>query len=147
VGYGKTEVAMRAVFKAVAGGKQVAFLVPTTTLAQQHFDTLTARFEGFPISVALMSRFKTRAVLKDTQVGLAAGTVEVVIGTQWILSNDVRCKDLGLLLLYEEQRLGVKHKERLKQVQINVDVLALPAPPIPRPLHMSMLGVRDLSVL
>ncbi|MDO4603872.1 MAG: transcription-repair coupling factor [Limosilactobacillus ingluviei] len=147
VGYGKTEVAMRAVFKAVAGGKQVAFLVPTTILAQQHFDTLTARFEGFPISVALMSRFKTRAELKETEQGLAAGTVDVVIGTHRILSKDVHFKDLGLLIIDEEQRFGVKHKERLKQLKTNVDVLTLTATPIPRTLHMSMLGVRDLSVL
>ena len=147
VGYGKTEVAMRAIFKAVTGGKQVAFLVPTTILAQQHFDTLTDRFEGFPVKIAMMSRFKTRAELKATEEGLADGTVDVVVGTHRILSKDVHFKDLGLLIIDEEQRFGVKHKERLKQLKTNVDVLTLTATPIPRTLHMSMLGVRDLSVL
>lgn len=147
VGYGKTEVAMRAIFKAVAGGKQVAFLVPTTVLAQQHFDTLTRRFEGFPIKIALMSRFKTNKELKEADQGLAAGTIDVVVGTHRILSKDVHFKDLGLVIIDEEQRFGVKHKERLKQLKNNVDVLTLTATPIPRTLHMSMLGVRDLSVL
>lgn len=147
VGYGKTEVAMRAIFKAVAGGKQVAFLVPTTILAQQHYDTLTARFEGFPVTIALVSRFKSRQELKETEAGLASGKVDVVVGTHRILSKDVHFKDLGLLIVDEEQRFGVKHKERLKQLKENVDVLTLTATPIPRTLHMSMLGVRDLSVL
>lgn len=147
VGYGKTEVAMRAIFKAVAGGKQVAFLVPTTVLAQQHFDTLTRRFEGFPIKIALMSRFKTNKELKEADRGLADGTIDVVVGTHRILSKDVHFKDLGLVIIDEEQRFGVKHKERLKQLKNNVDVLTLTATPIPRTLHMSMLGVRDLSVL
>lgn len=147
VGYGKTEVAMRAIFKAVAGGKQVAFLVPTTVLAQQHYDTLQRRFEGFPITISLMSRFKTNKELKETEQGLADGTVDVVVGTHRILSKDVHFKDLGLLIVDEEQRFGVKHKEKLKQLKNNVDVLTLTATPIPRTLHMSMLGVRDLSVL
>ncbi|MBB1079611.1 transcription-repair coupling factor [Limosilactobacillus sp. STM2_1] len=147
VGYGKTEVAMRAIFKAVTGGKQVAFLVPTTVLAQQHFDTLQRRFEGFPINIALMSRFKTPKELRETEVGLKDGSIDVVVGTHRILSKDVEFKDLGLLIVDEEQRFGVKHKEKLKQLKNNVDVLTLTATPIPRTLHMSMLGVRDLSVL
>ena len=145
--YGKTEVAMRAIFKAVAGGKQVAFLVPTTVLAQQHYDTMTKRFAGFPIKIALMSRFKTNKELKETDAELAAGKVDVVVGTHRILSKDVRFKDLGLVIVDEEQRFGVKHKERLKELKNNVDVLTLTATPIPRTLHMSMLGVRDLSIL
>lgn len=138
---------MRAIFKAVAGGKQVAFLVPTTVLAQQHFDTMTKRFAGFPIKIALMSRFKTNKELKETDAELAAGKVDVVVGTHRILSKDVHFKDLGLVIVDEEQRFGVKHKERLKELKNNVDVLTLTATPIPRTLHMSMLGVRDLSVL
>ncbi|MCI1974664.1 MAG: transcription-repair coupling factor [Limosilactobacillus sp.] len=147
VGYGKTEVALRAIFKAVTGGKQVAFLVPTTVLAQQHYDTMQKRFEGFPIEIALMSRFKTKKELTETEKGLADGSVDVVVGTHRILSKDVHFKDLGLLIVDEEQRFGVKHKEKLKQMKNNVDVLTLTATPIPRTLHMSMLGVRDLSVL
>lgn len=147
VGYGKTEVAMRAIFKAVTGGKQVAFLVPTTVLAQQHFDTLSKRFAGFPIKIALMSRFKTNQELKETDAGLADGSVDIVVGTHRILSKDVQFKDLGLVIVDEEQRFGVKHKERLKELKNNVDVLTLTATPIPRTLNMSMLGVRDLSVL
>lgn len=147
VGYGKTEVAMRAIFKAVTGGKQVAFLVPTTVLAQQHFDTLKKRFAGFPIEISLMSRFKTRKEIKETEKGLADGSIDVVVGTHRILSKDVHFDDLGLLIVDEEQRFGVKHKEKLKQLKNNVDVLTLTATPIPRTLHMSMLGVRDLSVL
>ncbi len=147
VGYGKTEVAMRAIFKAVTGGKQVAFLVPTTVLAQQHFDTLSKRFAGFPVKIALMSRFKTGKELKAADKGLADGTIDIVVGTHRILSKDVHFKDLGLVIVDEEQRFGVKHKERLKELKNNVDVLTLTATPIPRTLNMSMLGVRDLSVL
>lgn len=147
VGYGKTEVAMRAIFKAVTGGKQVAFLVPTTVLAQQHFDTLSKRFAGFPVKIALMSRFKTNKELKETDKGLADGTIDVVVGTHRILSKDVKFNDLGLVIVDEEQRFGVKHKEQLKKLKNNVDVLTLTATPIPRTLNMSMLGVRDLSVL
>lgn len=147
VGYGKTEVALRAIFKAIEGGKQVAFLVPTTVLAQQHYDTMKKRFEGFPIEIALMSRFRTPKQLKETDAGLADGSIDVVVGTHRILSKDVHFKDLGLLIVDEEQRFGVKHKEKLKQLKSNVDVLTLTATPIPRTLHMSMLGVRDLSVL
>ena len=147
VGYGKTEVAMRAIFKAVTGGKQVAFLVPTTVLAQQHFDTLNKRFAGFPVKIALMSRFKTNKELKETDAGLADGSIDIVVGTHRILSKDVQFNDLGLVIVDEEQRFGVKHKERLKELKNNVDVLTLTATPIPRTLNMSMLGVRDLSVL
>lgn len=147
VGFGKTEVALRAAFKAVTGGKQVAFLVPTTILAQQHFDTMSARFADFPIKIALMSRFKTNAEMKQTEKGLADGSIDIVVGTHRILSKDIHFHDLGLLIVDEEQRFGVKHKERLKQMKANVDVLTLTATPIPRTLNMSMLGVRDLSVI
>ena len=121
--------------------------MPTTVLAQQHFDTLSKRFAGFPIKIALMSRFKTNQELKETDAGLADGSVDIVVGTHRILSKDVQFKDLGLVIVDEEQRFGVKHKERLKELKNNVDVLTLTATPIPRTLNMSMLGVRDLSVL
>lgn len=147
VGYGKTEVAIRAAFKAVNDGKQVAFLVPTTILAQQHYETMKERFEGFPIEVALLNRFKTKKEQTETLKGLKAGTVDVIVGTHRLLSKDVVYQDLGLLIVDEEQRFGVTHKERLKQLKTNVDVLTLTATPIPRTLHMSMLGVRDLSVI
>lgn len=147
VGYGKTEVALRAIFKAVTGGKQVAFLVPTTILAQQHYDTMRERFEGFPIKIEMMSRFRTPKQMRTIEKGLADGSIDVVVGTHRLLSKDVHFKDLGLLIVDEEQRFGVKHKEKLKQMKSNVDVLTLTATPIPRTLHMSMLGVRDLSVL
>lgn len=147
VGFGKTEVALRAAFKAVAAGKQVAFLVPTTILAQQHFETMQARFKEFPINVAMLSRFQTDAQAKEIVKKLASGEVDIVVGTHRILSKDVVFKDLGLLIVDEEQRFGVKHKERLKQLKSNVDVLTLTATPIPRTLHMSMVGVRDLSVM
>lgn len=147
VGYGKTEVALRAVFKAVTGGKQVAFLVPTTILAQQHYDTMKSRFEGFPIEISMMSRFRTPKQLKATEEGLRNGTIDVVVGTHRLLNKNVQFNDLGLLVIDEEQRFGVKHKERLKQLKNNIDVLTLTATPIPRTLHMSMMGVRDLSVI
>lgn len=147
VGYGKTEVAIRAAFKAVNDGKQVAFLVPTTILAQQHYETMMERFEGFPVQVSLLNRFKTRKEQTETLKGLKAGTVDIVVGTHRLLSKDVVYRDLGLLVVDEEQRFGVTHKERLKQLKTNVDVLTLTATPIPRTLHMSMLGVRDLSVI
>lgn len=147
VGYGKTEVAIRAAFKAVNDGKQVAFLVPTTILAQQHYETMKERFEGFPVEVSLLNRFKTRKEQTETLKGLKAGTVDIVVGTHRLLSKDVVYADLGLLVVDEEQRFGVTHKERLKQLKTNVDVLTLTATPIPRTLHMSMLGVRDLSVI
>lgn len=147
VGYGKTEVAIRAAFKAVGDGKQVAFLVPTTILAQQHYETMKERFSGFPVEVSLLNRFRTKKEQTETLKGLKAGTIDVVVGTHRLLSKDVVYKDLGLLIVDEEQRFGVTHKEKLKQLKTNVDVLTLTATPIPRTLHMSMLGVRDLSVI
>ncbi|UFJ40540.1 transcription-repair coupling factor [Brevibacillus humidisoli] len=147
VGYGKTEVAIRAAFKAVMDGKQVAVLVPTTILAQQHYETFRERFADYPIRVEVMSRFRSRKEQNATMKGLKEGTVDVVIGTHRILSKDVQFRDLGLLIVDEEQRFGVSHKEKLKQLKTNVDVLTLTATPIPRTLHMSMLGVRDLSVI
>lgn len=147
VGYGKTEVALRAAFKAIEAGKQVAFLVPTTILAQQHYDTMTTRFEGYPVTVAILSRFQTTKEVHETVAGLKDGSIDIVVGTHRLLSKDIGFKDLGLLLVDEEQRFGVKHKERLKQLKSQVDVLTLTATPIPRTLHMSMLGVRDLSVI
>lgn len=147
VGYGKTEVAIRAIFKAVIEGKQVAFLVPTTILAQQHFQTMQERFQDYPINIGLLSRFRTKKQQNETLAGLKNGTVDIVIGTHRLLSKDVVYKDLGLLVVDEEQRFGVKHKEKIKQIKTNVDVLTLTATPIPRTLHMSMLGIRDLSVI
>ncbi|WP_047986258.1 transcription-repair coupling factor [Ornithinibacillus californiensis] len=147
VGYGKTEVAIRAAFKAVADGKQVAILVPTTILAQQHYETVRERFQDYPINIGLLSRFRTAKQQKETIDGLKRGLVDVVIGTHRVLSKDVEYLDLGLLIVDEEQRFGVKHKEKIKQMKSNVDVLTLTATPIPRTLHMSMLGVRDLSVI
>lgn len=147
VGYGKTEVAIRAAFKAIADGKQVALLVPTTILAQQHYETVRERFQDYPISVGLLSRFRTRKEINETTKGLSNGTVDMVIGTHRLLSKDIKYKDLGLLIIDEEQRFGVTHKEKIKQLKANVDVLTLTATPIPRTLHMSMLGVRDLSVI
>ncbi len=147
VGYGKTEVALRAAFKAVMDGKQVAFLVPTTILAQQHYNTLSARFSQFPANVALLSRFKTAAEQKRVVEGLASGEVDVVIGTHMLLGKSVEFRDLGLLIIDEEQRFGVGHKELIKSIKKNVDVLSLSATPIPRTLHMSMTGIRDMSVI
>lgn len=147
VGYGKTEVALRAAFKAIADGKQVAFLVPTTILAQQHYETSQERFENFPVSIGLLSRFRTRSEQTKTLRGLKDGTVDLVIGTHRLLSKDVKFKDLGLLIVDEEQRFGVTHKEKIKRLKANIDVLTLTATPIPRTLHMSMLGVRDLSII
>lgn len=147
VGFGKTEVAMRAVFKAVMDGKQVAFLVPTTILAQQHYNTLIERFADFPFEIGLLSRFVTRQNQQETIKGLQNGAVNIVVGTHRLISKDVVFQDLGLLIVDEEQRFGVKHKERLKQLKAQVDVLTLTATPIPRTLHMSMIGVRDLSLI
>lgn len=147
VGYGKTEVALRAAFKAVKESKQVAFLVPTTILAQQHYETMLERFEGFPVNVGLLSRFRTKKQQKETIEELRTGQLDIVVGTHRVLSKDIEFSDLGLLIVDEEQRFGVKHKERLKQLRAQVDVLTLTATPIPRTLHMSMLGVRDLSVI
>ncbi|MEI4804315.1 transcription-repair coupling factor [Bacillus sp. FJAT-51639] len=147
VGYGKTEVAIRAAFKAIMDEKQVAILVPTTILAQQHYETIRERFQDYPINIGLLSRFRTRKQQNETIKGLKDGTVDIVIGTHRLLSKDVIYKDLGLLIIDEEQRFGVTHKEKIKQLKANIDVLTLTATPIPRTLHMSMLGVRDLSVI
>jgi len=147
VGYGKTEVAIRAAFKAIMDGKQVAFLVPTTILAQQHYETIRERFQDFPISIGLLSRFRSRKQQTEVTKGLKAGTVDIVIGTHRLLSKDIIYRDIGLLIIDEEQRFGVTHKEKIKQLKANIDVLTLTATPIPRTLHMSMLGVRDLSVI
>lgn len=147
VGYGKTEVAIRAAFKAILDGKQVAILVPTTILAQQHFQTITERFQDYAINIGLLSRFRTAGQQKKTIEGLQKGRVDLVIGTHRLLSKDIKFHDLGLLIVDEEQRFGVKHKERIKQIKTNVDVLTLTATPIPRTLHMSLLGVRDLSII
>lgn len=147
VGYGKTEVAIRAAFKAIMDGKQVAFLVPTTILAQQHYETVRERFAGYPINIGILNRFKSKKMQTETIKGLNKGTVDIVIGTHRLLSKDIQYKDLGLLIIDEEQRFGVTHKEKIKQLKTNIDVLTLTATPIPRTLHMSMLGVRDLSVI
>src|SRR5215813_2613393 len=147
VGYGKTEVAMRAAFKAVGDGKQVAVLAPTTVLAFQHYETFKKRFAAFPTRVEMMSRFRTAAEQKKVLSELEAGKVDVVIGTHRLLSKDVQFQDLGLLIIDEEQRFGVAHKERLKEMRKNVDALALSATPIPRTLHMSLVGLRDMSVI
>jgi transcription-repair coupling factor (superfamily II helicase) len=147
VGYGKTEVAMRAAFKAVMDGKQVAILAPTTVLAFQHLKTLRERFAGFPVSIGMVSRFRTRGEIKQTLADLAEGRVDVIVGTHRLLSKDVVFKDLGLLVVDEEQRFGVAHKERIKQMRRKVDVLTMTATPIPRTLNMSMVGIRDMSVI
>jgi transcription-repair coupling factor (superfamily II helicase) len=147
VGYGKTEVALRAAFKAVMDGKQVALLVPTTVLAQQHYQTFSKRLAPYPVNVEMLSRFRTSAQQRKVVQGLAEGTVDVVIGTHRLLSRDVQFADLGLLVVDEEQRFGVTHKERIKSMRQLVDVLTLTATPIPRTLHMSLTGVRDLSTI
>ena len=147
VGYGKTEVAMRAAFKAVMDNKQAAYLVPTTILAEQHWHNFTARLKVFPINVQLLCRFKTESQQKEIIEGLAAGTVDIVIGTHRLLSDDIKFKDLGLVIIDEEQRFGVKAKEKLKAVRLTSDVLTLTATPIPRTLYMGLMGARDLSVI
>mgnify|MGYP001182213967 CR=1 FL=1 len=147
VGYGKTEIAIRAAFKAVSDGKQVVFLVPTTILAQQHYNTLVQRVRDFPISVGMLSRFRTAAEQKKTLEMLKKGSLDILVGTHRVLSKDVKFKDLGLLVVDEEQRFGVTHKEKIKQLRKDVDVLTLTATPIPRTLHMSLVGIRDMSVL
>ncbi|MCR5283683.1 MAG: transcription-repair coupling factor [Lachnospiraceae bacterium] len=147
VGFGKTEIAIRAAFKAVQDEKQVAILVPTTVLAQQHYETFTQRMKDFPVTVGQLSRFQTPSENKKTIEGLRKGTVDIVIGTHRLLSKDVQFKDLGLLVVDEEQRFGVTHKEKIKIMKDTVDVLTLSATPIPRTLHMSLSGIRDLSVL
>ncbi len=147
VGFGKTEIAVRAAFKAVQDGCQVAVLVPTTILAQQHYNTFTERMKDFPVNVEMMSRFRTPGETKKTIEGLKTGRVDIVIGTHKILSKNVVFKNLGLLIVDEEQRFGVTHKEKIKHLKENVDVLTLSATPIPRTLHMSLVGIRDMSVL
>ncbi|MBO5094074.1 MAG: transcription-repair coupling factor, partial [Lachnospiraceae bacterium] len=147
VGYGKTEIAIRAAFKAVQSGKQVVFLVPTTILAQQHYNTFVQRMKDFPVRVDLLSRFRASSEQKKTIEDLKKGLVDIVIGTHRVLSKDVIYKDLGLLIIDEEQRFGVTHKEKIKQMKENIDVLTLTATPIPRTLHMSLAGIRDMSVL
>ena len=147
VGYGKTEIAIRAAFKAVQEDKQVVYLVPTTILAQQHYNTFVQRMKDFPVRIDLMSRFRTAAEQRKTIADLKKGMVDIVIGTHRVLSADVEFKDLGLLIIDEEQRFGVTHKEKIKKLKENVDVLTLTATPIPRTLHMSLVGIRDMSVL
>ncbi|MCS7235738.1 MAG: transcription-repair coupling factor [Armatimonadota bacterium] len=147
VGYGKTEVAVRAAFKAVMDGKQVAVLVPTTLLAQQHWQVFRSRFAAFPVRVEMVSRFRSPREVRRVLEDLATGAVDVVIGTHRLLQKDVRFKDLGLVIIDEEQRFGVMHKERLKQLRASVDVLTLTATPIPRTLHMSLVGLRDMSLM
>ena len=147
VGYGKTEIAIRAAFKAVQEGKQVAYLAPTTILAQQIYNTFSQRMKDFPVRVDLLCRFRSSAEQKKTVEDLKKGQVDIIVGTHRILSKDVEFKDLGLLVVDEEQRFGVAHKEKIKQLKTNVDVLTLTATPIPRTLHMSLIGIRDMSVL
>ncbi len=147
VGYGKTEVAVRAAFKAIDGGKQVAILVPTTILAQQHFQTFCERMEDFPVKIGLLSRFRTRKQQLQTIEDLAAGKVDLVIGTHRLFSKDVKFKELGLLVIDEEHRFGVRHKEKLREFKANVDTIAMTATPIPRTLQMSLMGARDMSII
>lgn len=147
VGYGKTEIAIRAAFKAVQDNKQVAFLVPTTILAQQHYNTFVQRMKDYPVNIEMLSRFRTPKQQKEAIEGLKNGRVDIIIGTHRLLSKDIAFKRLGLLIIDEEQRFGVAHKEKIKQIKENVDVLALSATPIPRTLHMSLIGIRDMSVL
>ena len=147
VGYGKTEIALRAAFLAVNDGKQVAVLVPTTILAEQHFATFSSRFERYPVNIACLSRFRSARMQRAIVDDLKVGKVDIVIGTHRLLQKDIAFNDLGLLVLDEEQRFGVKHKEKLKQLRNSVDVLALTATPIPRTLHLSLVGVRDISII
>ncbi|MDR1317803.1 MAG: transcription-repair coupling factor [Spirochaetales bacterium] len=147
VGYGKTEIAIRAAFKAVSGGKQVAILAPTTILAEQHYETITERMKKYPVTAAMLSRFVTKAEQKNTLAGLKEGKIDLIVGTHRLLQKDVAFRDLGLIVVDEEQRFGVKDKERLKELKTSVDCLTLTATPIPRTLHMSLLKIRDMSVL
>lgn len=147
VGFGKTEVAIRAAFKAAMAGRQVALLVPTTILAMQHYNTFKKRFADYPVSIGLISRFRSRKDINDSKSKLAGGELDIIVGTHALLAKDMVFKNLGLLIIDEEQRFGVKHKERLKQLRTQVDVLAMSATPIPRTLHMSMAGIRDLSII
>lgn len=147
VGYGKTEIAVRAAFKAVQDGKQVAILVPTTLLVQQHYQTFAARYAGFPVAIAPMSRFQSDAEIKETIERIRSGRVDIVIGTHRLLGKEIQFKDLGLVVIDEEQRFGVEHKEKLKELRVNVDVLAMSATPIPRTLEMAITGIREMSVI
>src|SRR5690606_29790330 len=147
VGFGKTEIAIRAAFKAVCDSKQVAVLVPTTILAMQHFKTFSERLADFPATVEYVNRFKSTKEIKETLKRVEEGKVDILIGTHRILNKDVKFKDLGLLIVDEEQKFGVKAKDRLKELKVNVDVLTLTATPIPRTLHFSLMGARDLSVI
>src|SRR5436853_5626576 len=147
VGYGKTEVAMRAAFKAVSEGKQVAVLAPTTVLVYQHYKTFQQRFGAFPVRVEMLSRFRSQKEQKEVVKTLESGVVDIVVGTHRLLSKDITIKDLGLLIVDEEQRFGVAHKERIKQMRKKVDVIAMSATPIPRTLNMSLAGLRDMSVI
>jgi transcription-repair coupling factor (superfamily II helicase) len=147
VGYGKTEVAVRAAFKAIQDGKQVAMLVPTTLLVRQHTDTFLERFAGFPVNVKSLSRFQSAKEVKETIAGLATGEVDLVIGTHRLLSDTVKFRNLGLIIIDEEQRFGVEHKEKLKAIKTNVDILAMSATPIPRTLEMAITGIREMSTL
>ncbi len=147
VGYGKTEIAVRAAFKAVQDGKQVAVLVPTTLLVQQHFGTFSERYSQFPVNVRALSRFQTDTEAKATLEGLREGSVDVVIGTHRLFSSETKFKDLGLVIVDEEQRFGVEHKEQLKKLRANVDVLTMSATPIPRTLEMAVTGIREMSTI
>jgi transcription-repair coupling factor (superfamily II helicase) len=147
VGYGKTEIALRAAFKAVMSGKQVALLAPTTILVEQHFETFRDRFNRFPVKIAMLSRFRSPKEIREAVAALAAGTVDIAIGTHRLIQKDVKFRNLGLLVVDEEQRFGVKHKERLKQIKTSVDCLTMTATPIPRTLNMSLMKVRDMSIL
>ena len=147
VGFGKTEVALRAVMKAIMDGKQVAILVPTTVLAQQHYQTAVSRFRGFPVNIDVLSRFRTAAQQRQTVANLRAGSVDLIIGTHKLLQKNIEYKDLGLLIIDEEQRFGVSHKERLKEISKGIDVLTLSATPIPRTLNMALSGIRDMSTI
>ena len=147
VGYGKTEVAMRAAFKAVLDNKQVAVLVPTTVLAQQHYITFQNRFAAYPVTVEVLSRFRSHKEQKEILKKIASKEVDIIIGTHRLLQKDIAFKDLGIIIVDEEHRFGVSHKERLKQMRKHVDVLTLTATPIPRTLHMSISGIRDLSII
>ncbi|MEA3489121.1 MAG: transcription-repair coupling factor [Candidatus Omnitrophota bacterium] len=147
VGYGKTEVALRAAFKAIMDNKQVAFLVPTTILAEQHTNTFAKRLEGLPVNIEMLNRFRTRAEQERILAGLKEGSIDMVIGTHRLLSGDVAFKDLGLLIVDEEQRFGVKHKEKIKRMRVNVDILTMTATPIPRTLYLALMGGKDISMI
>src|SRR6185295_19162184 len=147
VGFGKTEVAIRAAFKAVMGGKQVAILVPTTVLAQQHYQNFRERMSDYPVTVDLLSRYRTPGEQRKTVQGVKDGTVDIVVGTHRLISKDIEFKDLGLVVIDEEQRFGVLHKEKFKELFNLVDMLTLSATPIPRTLYLSLMGAKDMSTI